>query len=101
MPEKFPGEYTRALEGLTTAGRDPAPLAADLETQFAMLGLAEDLMQRVHWALCHVKHAQVDDTQPVPIQALRAKVQARNLDEDLDAIIRQLRMFVITLDPAD
>jgi hypothetical protein len=100
MSEKYPGEYGRALEGLTTADRDPAALAVDLETQFAMLGLAEDLMQRVHQALCHVRHTPIDDTLPVPIQAVRAKVQATNLDADLDRIILQVRAFTMTLDAA-
>jgi hypothetical protein len=96
MPEKNEGEYARALTWLQDSA-DLAALAQDRESQFAVIGLAEDLLQRLHWALVHLKHQPLDDTLPMPIQAVRAKLQAEPMDARLEAIIREVRMFTMDL----
>jgi hypothetical protein len=104
MPEKHPGEYARALQVLAAADTGPdveayrallTNLVADRETAFAMLGLAEDLLQLLHQGLATVRHARVDDTLPTPIRAIRTKVEASAADEMLDGIVQQLRAFTI------
>jgi hypothetical protein len=93
VPEKYPGEYAKALAWLAEDA-DAAALARDPESQLAMLGLAEDLLQHVHWALLTIKHAPVDDTMPTPIRAIRAKLNAQRLDDMLDTnVIHELRAF--------
>ncbi len=104
MPEKHPGEYARALQVLADADADQGAeayrallthLVADRATAFAMLGLAEDLLQLLHQGLATLRHARVDDTMPTPIRAVRTKVEAAAADEMLDGIVQQLRAFTI------
>ena len=86
MPEKYEGEYARALAWLHDSA-DLAALARDRESQFAVLGLAEDLLQRLHWAFVSLKHQPVDDTMPIAIQAVREKLQAEPLDARTDSAL--------------
>jgi hypothetical protein len=94
-----PGEYAQALAWLADDA-DLTTLLDNREDTFAILGLAEDLLQTMHLALVQVRHQPVDDTQRAPLQRVRAKLLATAQDEVLDSIVGQVRMFTVNWERA-